>query len=77
MADKNALLIAALSPKGMKGGDAAPSDGDDDMEKTAASDIMDAVKERDVDALQAALKRFVSSCMTSYDKDPAEESTES
>lgn len=67
--DKHAALLLALAgPKGSASGDAATSDGDD-MEATAAQDIMDAVKERDVGALQGALKRFVSSCMSSYDKD--------
>jgi hypothetical protein len=65
----HAALLLALSPKGApKPGDDSSDDGDD-IEKTAASDIMDAVKERDTDALQDALKRFVSSCMSSYDKD--------
>jgi DNA-binding GntR family transcriptional regulator len=61
----HAALLLALSPKGAP----KPGDDGDDIEKTAASDIMDAVKERDTDALQDALKRFVSSCMSSYDKD--------
>lgn len=69
--DKHAALLLALAgPKGSAGGDDAAAGGDD-MEATAAQDILDAVKERDAAALQGALKRFVSSCMSSYDKDDA------
>jgi DNA-binding GntR family transcriptional regulator len=34
-----------------------------------AQDILDAIKERDPEALSMALKAFVSDCMTEYDKD--------
>lgn len=67
--DTVALLAAHGPPKGAPKGDAAP---DDDMEATAAQDILDAVKGGDAGALQGALKRFVSSCMASYDKDDAD-----
>jgi len=69
-AKHTALLLALGAPKGD-----AESSGGDDLEATAAQDILDAVKERDATALQGALKRFVSSCMSSYEKD--EEAPES
>jgi hypothetical protein len=70
MADSKhaALLLALGAPKGMaKGDDEAPdADSEDD---SGAQDILDAIKERDPAALKDALKAFVSSCMSDYDKD--------
>lgn len=64
-----ALLLALGAPKGMaKGGDDAP-DKPDTEDDSGAQDILDAIKERDPAALKDALKAFVSSCMSDYDKD--------
>jgi hypothetical protein len=41
----------------------------EEEKSTGAQDILDAIKERDADALDSALKAFVSDCMTAYDKD--------
>ncbi len=72
-----ALLLALGAPKGMSKGDADDSDDGDDMEATAAQDVMDAVKERDVKSLQDALHRFVVACTQSYDKSDDDEAPSS
>lgn len=66
----DALLLALGAPKGVAGGDSGEKG--DDTEASAASDILDAVKADDAEGLRDALKRFVSSCMASYDADEDE-----
>lgn len=72
MASSDADIAGALAALGgpkKKGAVVVEEDASD-----TAQDILDAIKERDPVALKAALKTFVSDCMTEYDKDDAPDS---
>ena len=65
-ATKSALLLA-LTPKG-KSDDSEPDKKEDDNAEDAQA-ILDAIDEKDPDALRSALRGFVSACMADYDKE--------
>lgn len=72
MASSDADIAGALAALGgpKKGGAVVVAE----EKPNGAQDILDAIKERDADALEMALKAFVSDCMTEYDKDDAPDS---
>lgn len=62
--DDIASALAALGGSKKKGAVVVAEE-----KPNGAQDVLDAIRDKDVDALNMALKAFVSDCMTEYDKD--------
>lgn len=82
MAEPHEGLLVALGGLPSKGGkakgadDEPEPDAEESLESQAATDILDAIRSKDKDALADALKTFVAKCMADYHSEDEEKPAE-